>query len=152
MAVRGRRDGHSNPNYRYHLTAALLGAPSSWSAVTSLKGRRCIQMALWRQFFRGSLLEDSGMGNCLPIKEAIMISLLRRNRNGQQRLSRFRPGLEALEDRCTPSQFITFPLPSPSSAPSGIVDGPDGNLWFTEANADKIGRITPSGAITEISI
>src|SRR5262249_47071764 len=30
--------------------------------------------------------------------------------------------------------------------------GPDGNLWFTEANADKIGRITPSGAITEFSI
>jgi streptogramin lyase len=32
------------------------------------------------------------------------------------------------------------------------VDGPDGNLWFTEANADKIGRITPSGGVTEFAI
>jgi streptogramin lyase len=34
-----------------------------------------------------------------------------------------------------------------SSAPASIVAGPDGNLWFTESHA--IGRITPSGAVTE---
>lgn len=31
----------------------------------------------------------------------------------------------------------------------GITLGADGNLWFTEQNANKIGRITPAGAITE---
>jgi virginiamycin B lyase len=36
-----------------------------------------------------------------------------------------------------------FPLPVPSSQPDKIVLGPDGNLWFTEHNGGKIGRITP---------
>ena len=33
-----------------------------------------------------------------------------------------------------------------------IVAGPDGNLWFTEKNANKIGRITPQGVITEFDV
>src|ERR1035438_7398253 len=35
---------------------------------------------------------------------------------------------------------------------SGITAGPDGNVWFTEYRAGKIGRITPAGVITEFSI
>ena len=27
--------------------------------------------------------------------------------------------------------------------------GPDGNLWFSESNGNKIGRVTPAGAFTE---
>ena len=38
-----------------------------------------------------------------------------------------------------------------SSSPTGIVAGPDGNLWFTESTGDRIGRITPHGAVTEFS-
>src|SRR5882672_6968588 len=30
--------------------------------------------------------------------------------------------------------------------------GPDGNLWFTEHDAHKIGKVTPMGEITEFSI
>ena len=37
------------------------------------------------------------------------------------------------------------------SGPIGIAAGPDGNLWFTEAGGDRIGRITPAGAITEFT-
>lgn len=33
----------------------------------------------------------------------------------------------------------------------GITAGPDGNLWFTEGRANRIGRITPSGLVTEYS-
>ena len=33
-----------------------------------------------------------------------------------------------------------------------LVIGPDGNLWFAEGNADRIGRITPSGTITEFAV
>jgi hypothetical protein len=32
------------------------------------------------------------------------------------------------------------------------VAGPDGNLWFTEALGNKIGRITPAGVITEYDL
>jgi virginiamycin B lyase len=33
-----------------------------------------------------------------------------------------------------------------------IVSGPDGALWFTEGTANKIARITTSGAVTEYPI
>jgi virginiamycin B lyase len=48
------------------------------------------------------------------------------------------------------AQIITeFPL---STGPRGIVTGPDGVLWFTEPGANKIGRITTSGVITEFPV
>jgi len=37
------------------------------------------------------------------------------------------------------------------ATPFGITAGPDGNLWFTEANGNRIGRITPAGVVTEFS-
>ncbi|GAC1595307.1 MAG: hypothetical protein NVS3B28_26470 [Candidatus Velthaea sp.] len=45
-----------------------------------------------------------------------------------------------------------FATPTAGSAPFGITKGPDGNFWFTESTANKIGTITPQGAITEQSI
>jgi len=33
----------------------------------------------------------------------------------------------------------------------GITAGPDGNLWFTEFDGNRIGRITPAGVVTEFS-
>jgi streptogramin lyase len=39
---------------------------------------------------------------------------------------------------------------SPGGAPRGIARGTSG-MWFTEVNADKIGRISPGGAVTEFS-
>ena len=38
------------------------------------------------------------------------------------------------------------------SGPASIVTGPDGNLWFTELFAGKIGRITPQGQVTEFPV
>jgi virginiamycin B lyase len=46
----------------------------------------------------------------------------------------------------------TFPVPTPGSRPYHIVTGADGNLWFTELEGSKIGRITPSGTITEFAL
>src|SRR5262245_56392152 len=58
---------------------------------------------------------------------------------------RARPRLEGLEDRCLLSPTITeFPIPTASSGPWGIATGPDGNLWFTETEANKIGMINPT--------
>lgn len=58
--------------------------------------------------------------------------------------------------------LTVFPVPSPLGDPWNIVAGPDGNLWFTEigdyfnssnpANVAKIGRITPSGVVTEFPV
>jgi streptogramin lyase len=43
--------------------------------------------------------------------------------------------------RITVSGVITeFATPTPNSTPVSIVAGPDGNLWFTENMASKIGR------------
>ena len=35
-----------------------------------------------------------------------------------------------------------FPIPTASSFPLGITNGPDGNLWFIGQAGNQIGRIT----------
>ena len=51
-----------------------------------------------------------------------------------------------------PGQITEFSIPTPKSAPDSIATGADGNLWFTEANTDKVGRITPTGQISEYQL
>jgi streptogramin lyase len=46
----------------------------------------------------------------------------------------------------------SFPIPTSASQPFDIKAGPDGNLWFTESNADRIGRITTAGVVTEFQL
>lgn len=48
--------------------------------------------------------------------------------------------------------FTEFPIPTASSQPSSIAAGPDGNVWFTDQNNSLIGRITPTGTVTEFSL
>ena len=51
------------------------------------------------------------------------------------------------------AQTITeFPVPTAASGPVGITAGPDGNLWFTEFSANKVGRITTAGVFTEFPL
>jgi streptogramin lyase len=45
-----------------------------------------------------------------------------------------------------------YDVPTAKAGPAFLVFGPDGNMWFTESTADKIGRITPTGAITEFKL
>jgi virginiamycin B lyase len=47
-----------------------------------------------------------------------------------------------------------FPVPTPTSQPTGITVGPDGALWFCEENGNKIARLHPSNpsVITEYPI
>jgi len=45
-----------------------------------------------------------------------------------------------------------FHLPTPGAEPFDIAAGPGGSMWFTEFHGDKIGRISPSGAITEFRV
>jgi streptogramin lyase len=43
-------------------------------------------------------------------------------------------------------------IPTASSQPYDIVAGPDGNLWFTERNANKVGKVSTSGSFTEYTV
>jgi virginiamycin B lyase len=43
----------------------------------------------------------------------------------------------------TSAVFAQFPTPTPGSNPAQIALGADGNLWFTEQQGQKIGRLVP---------
>lgn len=56
-------------------------------------------------------------------------------------------------DRMTLSGEVTqFELPGPGGFPTRLALGSDGNVWFTEPSEDKVGRITPAGAIQMFSL
>ena len=60
-----------------------------------------------------------------------------------------------LAEAVLPAQvtFTEYQVPTPSSnGAESITAGPDGSLWFTEHDANKIGRITPARAITEFPV
>jgi len=67
---------------------------------------------------------------------------------------RLAPRLEGLEGRRLLAAAINeVPIPTPMAGAFFITPGPDGNVWFTENSANKVGRLTPStGAIVEASI
>jgi streptogramin lyase len=53
----------------------------------------------------------------------------------------------------TDGVFLDFATqPAYSSPPTELTRGPDGALWFTETIANKIGRITTTGSLTEFPI
>jgi virginiamycin B lyase len=42
-------------------------------------------------------------------------------------------------------------IPTANALPAGIAVAPDGVVWFTESNTDKLGYITPDGVVREIA-
>jgi streptogramin lyase len=52
----------------------------------------------------------------------------------------------------TPFSISEFSVPTGTSQPVGVAAGSDGRLWFTEFNANKIGRLTTAGAFTEFTV
>ena len=51
-----------------------------------------------------------------------------------------------------PITITEFRVPTLSAAPAAITPAADGNLWFTEQNANKVAGMTPAGAFTEYVI
>ncbi len=45
-----------------------------------------------------------------------------------------------------------YNITSPGATATDIVEGSNGNLWFTEQATNKIGEISPSGAVTEFTV
>ena len=63
------------------------------------------------------------------------------------------PGQPTFTPTSPPAPPITeTAVPTANVTPSGMVSGPDGALWFTEYDGNKIGRITTSGQITQYPI
>jgi streptogramin lyase len=60
--------------------------------------------------------------------------------------------IAALPAAAATGSIDEYPVPTANSGPVSIVTGPDGNLWFTEISANKIGRVTTGGEFTEFSI
>ena len=81
------------------------------------------------------------------------MSLFSPNRPGHHARKRhqIRPRLDAMEDRRLLS-ITEFPTPTSNAFLNGITAGPDGNLWFPEFGAAKIGEINPTThVITEFA-
>ena len=62
------------------------------------------------------------------------------------------PGASALGAGAASHTIQEIPLPSTESGPGQIALGSDGNLWFTEVQTSKLGRVTPTGCVTEFSL
>ena len=62
------------------------------------------------------------------------------------------PSAGGTQTQPKPGTIILFSIPTAVSQPWGIVMATDGNLWFTELQSNKIGRITPGGKITEFPL
>ncbi|NOS67653.1 MAG: DUF4215 domain-containing protein [Candidatus Peribacteraceae bacterium] len=45
-----------------------------------------------------------------------------------------------------------YSVPTANSFLYNIANGPDGNVWFTETQGQKVGRVTPSGDVKEFSL
>src|SRR5262249_27690127 len=86
-------------------------------------------------------------------KEPAMLWPFRRTTVRPTNPHRFRPGVLALESRWVPSAITEFQLhPLTNGAhigAAGITAGPDGNVWFTDPVQSEVGRISPSGQVTE---
>jgi virginiamycin B lyase len=84
------------------------------------------------------------------------MSIDRSRRRHHRTRTRARFQLEGLEERCLLSGisgYTEYPTPTASAGPTGIISGPDGNLWFLENSANKIGMINPTThAVTEFPI
>jgi len=52
----------------------------------------------------------------------------------------------------TIASVATAQAAPPNTKPWNIASGPDGAMWFTELDANKIGRITTSGVVTEYTV
>jgi virginiamycin B lyase len=52
----------------------------------------------------------------------------------------------------TSGSFTQYTIPIANSDPGDITAGPDGNLWFTEVNANKVVKVTTSGNFTAYTI
>ncbi len=54
--------------------------------------------------------------------------------------------------RLAPRSIEAYRVPTPEAKPLDVAIGSDGSAWFTEFDADKIGRIDPAGRVHEYAV
>lgn len=47
-------------------------------------------------------------------------------------------------------EITEYAIPTANAQPAGIVTGPDGNIWFSEYQGNKIGRITLASTVPQV--
>jgi virginiamycin B lyase len=58
-------------------------------------------------------------------------------------------GISAIGRLAPDGAFDVIPTPTTGAGPVGITTANGGEVWFTEFQADQIGRVRPDGSITE---
>jgi virginiamycin B lyase len=100
---------------------------------------------VWRQSTIATFLEVSTTPQALVSGPDASVWLVASNGSGAALVGRVvpnDPGNEVLTE---------FPVMSSGNL-LDIAAGPDGNLWFTDAGSNEIGRITTAGAITKFPV
>ena len=138
----GSRPRASSPNSRFPRPAA---APRHHGGA----GRRAVVHREQRQQDRAD--HDRGRHHRIPYSHGPAVTPMasRRGRTarcGSPRMATTRSG----GSRPQPRSITEFTVPTANSIPEDITAGPDGALWFTEYNGNKIGRITTAGGNTAI--
>lgn len=67
-------------------------------------------------------------------------------------LATFAFGMGASRASAVALEYEFYTPPSTTSGIPSIALGPDGNMWFVKPNQDQIGKVTPSGVITEYDL
>lgn len=83
----------------------------------------------------GEDTEGSGMPSLTPVDTEIRVAERR-----------------AVPARTARKGVRAYPVPTSEAGVRRITTAPDGSMWFTELDANRIGRITRSGAITEYEL
>jgi streptogramin lyase len=86
----------------------------------------------------------------VPVTGGRLITATATDPNGNT--SEFSPGIQAATTTFS-NGLLQFSGGITSGAtPTGIVQAADGNFWFTEFGTNALGRITPTGLVTEFSL
>ena len=94
-------------------------------------------------YFQGASDGMGGFGNPLDITA------------GPEGALWFADGVNRIGKITTTGVVTVFPVPHSQghgAYPYSIAAGPDGNLWFTDGDNQEIGRMTPTGALTDFPV
>src|ERR1700730_441861 len=127
-----------------HVTAGVLGTSQLQNSNNFIAARPQ----------RRSTMSSEEMLIVRPGIRSTRVPTSRNERNRAARLPVFSAVLMCLLSftaRAAGPSITEFDILTPGGGPGGIVAALDGNVWFTEASANKIGRITPNGIVTEFA-
>lgn len=144
--------GGSGPSLKYGGADRTAGQYGAWTPIgaetisggyeVAFKNGSADQYTVWRTDSTGNYI-----GNLVDIVPGSDANLQSVEPSFQQDLNG--------DGLIGPPAVAEFALTASGAGPFSIISGPDGNLWFTEVNANKIGHLNvgdPSHPITEFTV